>query len=115
MKKIMIGLVAMSSLVFGTGCGGNYCDDAADAYEGLADKADDCPEIKGALGELEFSDEDIDECKDDLENCSDDDKDKLNDSIDCINDMPDCESGKEADWVAKLQACANKTSGVSCE
>ncbi|MCY1016335.1 hypothetical protein [Pyxidicoccus sp. MSG2] len=115
MKKLMIGLVAVSSLVFGTGCGGNYCDDAADAYSGLADKADDCPEIKSVLSGLEFSDSDIEECKNDLENCSDGDKDKLNDSIDCINDMPDCESGKEDAWIADLQDCAEKTEGVSCE
>ncbi|QSQ19722.1 hypothetical protein JY651_31095 [Pyxidicoccus parkwayensis] len=115
MKKIVFGLVAVSSLVFGAGCGGNYCDDAADAYEGLADKANDCPDIKAALGDLKFSDSDIDECKKDLDNCSSDEKDKLNDSIDCINDLPDCESGKEADWVQKLTACAQKSSGVTCE
>lgn len=115
MKKLMVGLVAVSSLVFGAGCGGNYCDDAADAFEGLADKANDCPDLKAALQSFQFSDEDIDQCKDDLDKCSDSEKDKLSDTIDCINDLPDCEKGKEADWAAKFQACANKSEGVTCE
>jgi hypothetical protein len=116
MKKIMIGLVAMSSLVFGTGCGGNYCDDAADAVGGLTDKLDKCPELKAQIDQLDLepSDAELDKCKEDLDDCSDDEKDKLNDTVDCINDLPDCESGKEADWGDKFLACANKSEGVSC-
>lgn len=115
MKKIMIGLVAVSSLVFGTGCGGDVCEDIADAYESLDEKTEDCPTLNAIISEVEFSDEDIDECKEQFEDCSDDEKDKLNDSIDCINDLPDCESGGEQAWAAKLQACANESDDVTCE
>ncbi|WP_164007357.1 hypothetical protein [Pyxidicoccus trucidator] len=115
MKKIMIGLVAVSSLVFGTGCGGDVCEDIADAFEGLDAKTEDCPSINAVVGNLEFTDEDIDECKSDFEDCSGDDKDALNDTIDCINDLPDCEEGEEASWSQKFTACSEKSEDVTCE
>jgi hypothetical protein len=117
MKKLMIGLVAASSLVFGTGCGGNYCDDLVDAYNGLSDKLDNCPELKAAIDDLDLdpTDEQLDECKEELDNCSDSDKDKLNDTVDCINDLPDCEKGKETEWATKFGACADKSENVTCE
>ena len=112
MKKLMFGLVAVSSLVFGTGCGGNVCEDAADALNGLEKKAKDCPSLRA--GEVKFSDADVAECKENLKKCSANDKDKVDDSIDCINDLPNCKLGEDSVWAAKFQACLAKSSTVTC-
>ncbi|MCP3138840.1 hypothetical protein [Pyxidicoccus xibeiensis] len=114
MKKFMISLVAATSLVFSTGCGGDICEDIADAYEGLDEKTEDCPQVNAIVGQITFTDEDIEECKEESEDCSGDDKDKINDTIDCINDLPDCEAGEEADWAEKFEACSEKSDDVTC-
>ncbi|WIG95448.1 hypothetical protein [Myxococcus sp. SDU36] len=115
MKKLLIGLVATSSLVFGTGCGGDgdLCEDTADAYNSLADKVEDCPEIAQFIGMLELGDEEIRECKESLDSCSDSDKDKIRSLVDCLNDMPRCRSSNEEAWVAELQACGEESGEVS--
>jgi hypothetical protein len=108
----MFGLVAVSSLVFGTGCGGDTCEDIADALNGLDKKVKDCPSL--GTSEVEFSDADVAECKEDLKKCSASDKDKLDDTVDCINDLPNCKSGEDSAWAAKFQACLVKGSTVTC-
>ncbi len=110
MKKLMIGLVAMTSLVFGTGCGGgDYCEDLQDSFEGLDDKLDDCPELKDALeqalGNLEISDSDVEDCKEESEDCSDSEKERREKAVDCINDLDKCEEGDEQAWTEDFAEC----------
>jgi hypothetical protein len=115
MKKLMFGLVAVSSLVFGTGCGGNACEDIADALDGLEKKAKDCPSLSAALAGAKVTDAQKAECKEEYKKCSSSEKDSLNDAVDCIEDLPNCKSGEENAWAQKLQACAVKISTVNCD
>jgi len=114
MKKFMFGLVAVSSLVFGTGCGGNVCEDAADAFNDLEKKTKDCPTLSAALSGVKITETEQNKCKEDYKKCSDSDKDKLKEAVDCIEDLPNCKSGEESAWVLRLQACSNKASNVTC-
>lgn len=113
MKKILFGLAAMASLTL-TACGGNVCDDSADAAEGLVDKLEECG--IPTTGFEKPSDEDIKSCKDALDSCSDADKDKLSAYSDCISDVKGCSDKTEAEQKAfgeRFAQCATKLSGVS--
>jgi hypothetical protein len=112
MKKLMIGLVAATSLVFGTGCGNSACEDAADALSGLSDKTRNCPQFNAILSELQFSDAEIEQCEED---CDGDDKDALADAADCLNDLPQCQAGQEAAWATALSACSNDLNEATCD
>ena len=115
MKKFMFGLVAVSSLVFGTGCGGDVCEDFADLPKALSDKTKNCPTANAIFSRVKVTDEQTAQCKEQVKSCSKSDKDKLNDALDCINDLPNCKSGEENAWAQKLQACAVKISTVNCD
>lgn len=112
MKKLMIGLVAASSLVFGTGCGNSACEDAADALSGLTEKTRNCPEFNAILAALQFSDEDIERCEDD---CDGDDKDALADAAECLNKLPQCQAGQEEAWATALDACSDDIDEAICD
>ncbi|MCP3101916.1 hypothetical protein LZ198_23910 [Myxococcus sp. K15C18031901] len=109
MKKLMIGLLAASTLVFGAGCGGDVCDDLEDAAKALDDKLAGC----GGSGGGDDEDYDKKQCEDALDSCSDSDKDKLSDLAKCIEDLPDCSQSNAQEWLAKLAACGDKAEGLS--
>jgi len=110
MKKLMIGLLASSTLLFGCG-GGDVCDDLEDGFNALNDKFDACG---GGGGEPEKFDKAG--CEDALDNCSDSDKDKLSDAAKCLEDLPtpNCNSQEDLEaWLVKLSVCSEKLEDVS--
>jgi hypothetical protein len=118
MKKLLIAMLATSSLVFGTGCGGDLCEDTQDTIEGLSDKLDDCPQLEQALeqalGEFDFDDDDVEECKEDIEDCSDSDVEKREEALDCINDLDKCEEGDEEAWATDFLECVEDLQAADC-
>jgi HPt (histidine-containing phosphotransfer) domain-containing protein len=120
MKKLMIGLVAVSALVFGTGCGGgDYCEDLQDELESLNDKLDDCPAVKEViedeLGELRLSDAEVDECKESSEDCSDRDDEKREQAIDCLRDLDRCEEDRQQNWYDDFAECFEDLQDARCD
>ena len=113
MKKLVFGLVAVTSLVFGTGCGGDVCDDAKDAFESAIEKTEDCPTSNAILRQFKPTDSQVDECKDNLDDCPDSDQDKLSEAYDCIADLPECKESEEEAWGVKFEACTASLSGIS--
>ncbi|WP_163786550.1 hypothetical protein [Myxococcus vastator] len=107
MKKLLIGLVATGSLVFGTGCDSDedLCEDFAGAFESLSNKVDGCPEISPFISQLRLGQEEINQCKESLESCSSSDKDKLRGASDCIRDISQCRSATIEAWAAELERC----------
>ena len=116
MKKLLIGLVATSSLVFGTGCGSDadLCEDLADSFTSLSDKVDGCPEISPFIGQLRLGEEEINQCKESLDRCTDADKDKLRDAADCISGVSQCRSANIEAWANELERCMNFTLSDGC-
>lgn len=113
MKKILFGLAAMASLTL-TACGGNVCDDTADAVNSLVDKAEECG--LPTTGFEEPTDEDIESCKESLDDCSDADKDKLSAYADCVSDVAGCSdktTSEQQAFAARLVECGKKLEGVS--
>lgn len=108
MKNILISLLAATSLVFSTGCGGDACDDLEDASNSVEDKLEDCSD-EPSNGD----DDDIDECKEALEDCSDSDQEKISDYASCLQDLPDCEEGELDQWLADALECAEELEGLS--
>ncbi|NPC76073.1 hypothetical protein HPP05_40735 [Corallococcus exiguus] len=111
MKKILFGLAAMASL---TACGGNVCDDTADAFESLVDKVEECG--LPTTGFQAPTDEDIESCKESLDDCSDSDKDKLDAFVTCMNDVEGCNDKTQTEQLAfaeRLSKCNAKLDGVS--
>ncbi|WP_426749484.1 hypothetical protein [Myxococcus sp. Y35] len=119
MKKLLISLVATSSLVFGAGCGGDddgdedLCQETANTYNSLADKAEGCPEIADFFSLFELSEEDINVCRESMDSCTDSDKDKIRAFLDCLNDVPRCQSSNLEAWAAEFEACDEKSQGIS--
>ncbi|ATB45885.1 hypothetical protein [Corallococcus macrosporus] len=117
MKKLLIGLVASSALVFGTGCGGDdggdLCEDIADGYRALTDKVEGCPEIAQYLPNIDVDEEGLNECREAMDSCSDSDKDKYQAMADCLSDLPRCQSSNIEAWSAEFVACSEKIEGVS--
>ncbi|MFY1824621.1 hypothetical protein ACN47A_01780 [Myxococcus fulvus] len=110
MKKLMYGLMAAGTLLFGVGCGSSSaCDDLADANRALSDKVEACGSETG----MEDDDFDQGRCEDALEACSDADRDRLSDLADCIQGLPDCRAGSEMEWVDQFSACFQRTAGLS--
>ncbi|MCK8502495.1 hypothetical protein VZQ01_11370 [Myxococcus faecalis] len=110
MKKLMYGLVAAGTLLFGVGCGGDdVCDDLADASRAVNDQTEACGTDTG----MDEEDFDKGRCEDALEACSDSDKDRLRDVADCIRGLPDCRVGAEMEWVDQFSACFQRAEGLS--
>lgn len=107
MKKLLIGLVAASSLVFGTGCDSDedLCEDFASAFESLSGKVGGCPEISPFISEIRLGQEEINQCKESLESCTSSDKDKIRKASDCIRDISQCRSATIEAWAAELESC----------
>ncbi|MFP2962882.1 hypothetical protein ACLEPN_35210 [Myxococcus sp. 1LA] len=117
MKKLLIGLVATSSLVFGTGCGGDdedLCEDLAGAFESLSDKVDGCPEISPFISQLRLGQEEINQCKESMDSCTDADKDNLRDASECIRDISQCRSATIEAWAAELERCMDFEISAAC-
>ncbi|HZI10972.1 MAG TPA: hypothetical protein VE153_11335 [Myxococcus sp.] len=110
MKNIMVGLMAVVALTFGSGCGGDACDDLEDAGNSLEDKLEDCSDGNGGGEDEDFDGE---ACKEALEDCSDADEEKLSDYANCLSDLPDCKEGQEADWLSDFTECAEELEGLS--
>ncbi|MGE6761002.1 hypothetical protein ACQKGO_23480 [Corallococcus interemptor] len=113
MKNILFGLAAMASLTL-TACGGNVCDDTADAFDSLVDKAEECGlSTSGFEGP---TDAELESCKDSLDSCSDSDKDKLSAYADCLSDVKGCSDKTESEqqqFAMRLLKCSEKLEGVS--
>ncbi|AKQ68601.1 putative lipoprotein [Myxococcus hansupus] len=116
MKKLLIGLVATSSLVFGAGCGGDeeICEDFADAFTSLSKKVDGCPEISPFISDLRLGEEEINQCKESLSSCTDADKDKIRGAADCISGVSQCRSANLEAWANELERCLNFTVSEGC-
>ncbi|NOK14677.1 hypothetical protein [Corallococcus exercitus] len=113
MKKILFGLAAMASLTL-TACGGNICDDTADAADDLVKKVEECG--LSTSGYQKPTDSEIESCKESLDACTDADKDKLNAYVDCLNEIKGCSDKTEAEQQAfglRIVACGSKLQGVS--
>ncbi|MBZ4332546.1 hypothetical protein NR800_34905 [Corallococcus interemptor] len=113
MKKILFGLAAMASLTL-TACGGNICDDTADALNDMVKKAEECG--LPTTGVQKPTDSDIESCKESLDSCSDSDKDKLTAYVDCLSDVKGCSDKTEAEqqaFASRILACSSKAEGVS--
>ncbi len=116
MKKLLIGLVATSSLVFGAGCGGDgdLCEDLADSFSSLSGKVDGCPEISPFISELRLGEEEINQCKESLDRCTDADKDKLRRAADCLSGVSQCRSATIEAWANELESCMDFTLSEGC-
>jgi hypothetical protein len=119
MKKIMLGLVAMSSLVFGTGCGGDdnesICEDFYNSLADYAEKGEDCNTTNPPSdSEIEAA---IKECKSSIESCTDEDKEKIQKVSDCISDIDECREEDEDEFTGALFACLIQAGSISesCE
>jgi hypothetical protein len=113
MKKILFSLAAIASLTL-TACGGNYCDDSADAAKDLSKKAEECG-ITGT-GVEEPTEEEINSCKTALDKCSDDDKKKLEAVSDCLKDVKGCSDKTQSEqqaFATRVIACASNAGGLS--
>jgi len=120
MKKLLISLVATSSLVFGVGCGDDdnnndedLCQATANAYNSLADKAEGCPEIADFFSLLELGEEEINACRESLDSCTDSDKSKIRAMVNCLNGVPRCQSSNLEAWAAEFEECAAASEGIS--
>lgn len=116
MKKLLIGLVAASSLVFGTGCDSDedLCEDLAGAFESLSGKVGGCPEISPFISQLRLGEEEINQCKESLNTCSSADKDKLRDASDCLRGVSQCRSANIEAWASELERCMNFEVSEGC-
>ena len=118
MKKLMIGLVAMSSLVFGAGCGSDdesICEDFYNSLADYAEKGKACgPTEEPTDAELKAA---INECKNTIDSCSDEDKEKIEKVSDCISDIDECREGDEDEFGGALFACLIQAGSISdsCE
>ncbi|WP_338869643.1 hypothetical protein [Myxococcus stipitatus] len=110
MKKLMFGLMAAGTLLFGAGCGGTACDALDEANRSLDTKAESCGSTRGEDEAVDF---DKGVCEDALDHCSDSDKDRLNELADCLKDLPNCAPGGEMDWVSQVNNCSSKLADVS--
>ncbi|NOK23322.1 hypothetical protein [Corallococcus carmarthensis] len=113
MKNILFGLAAMASLTL-TACGGNVCDDSADAFNSLVDKVSECG--LPTTGFEAPTDAEIESCKDSLDSCTDADKDKLSEYADCVSDVKGCSdktASEQQAFALRLTACSSKLDGVS--
>ncbi|AEI62210.1 lipoprotein [Corallococcus macrosporus] len=107
MKKLLIGLVASSALVFGTGCGDStepedVCERFFSAMIDIDQKA--CGEVSEGPTDQERN-EAIQQCSTQIERCTEDDREKMNRIADCINDIDDCREGREDEFAGAFLAC----------
>lgn len=118
MKKLLIGLVASSALVFGTGCGDS--NDSEDVCERFFNAMADIDEKAAACGDggsegptNQERDEAIRQCSTQIEQCTDDDRSKMNRIADCLNDIDDCREGREDEFAGAFFACLVKEGSFS--
>jgi hypothetical protein len=114
MKKILFSLTALASLTL-TACGGDVCDNSADAYKSVRSKAEECGLSTTGIPS-EPTDAEINTCKEQLKNCTSDDKKLLQDALDCMEDVKSCKDKTEAEQNAfglSIVACYAKAQGIS--
>ncbi|AGC42835.1 putative lipoprotein [Myxococcus stipitatus DSM 14675] len=111
MKKLMFGLMAAGSLMFGAGCGGNACDALDEAHRGLSKKVESCGNTSDEGDETSGFDKNV--CENALDHCSAQEKDRLNEVADCLKDLPNCEAGGELDWIDLFSACFDKAAELN--
>jgi hypothetical protein len=111
MKRLICAL-AVASLTM-MGCGGSLCQDFADSFKTLNNKADDCPSFDDGFDEP--TDAEIEQCDKSLEACSDAEKELINNFIACVDKLPQCTASTEQSFATSFLACADPLESVSQE
>lgn len=121
MKKFMVGLVAVSSLVFGAGCGSDtdidsVCEDFHKSLQSASKKGEAC----GADEPITDAQRDaaIAECKRVATGCNEEDREKIAKAADCLSDIDECRSEADQDeYVGSIFACLIQggTTSDSCQ
>lgn len=106
--KRLAGVVAVVSLAL-AGCGGSVCQDTADSYDTLNEKAKPC----GATVVNPITEAEINTCEDNLDKCSDSDKKSLEDFNDCVGDLAKCSPGGERTFDSAVDTCETYLDKIS--
>ena len=106
--KRFAGVFAAVSLAL-TGCGGSVCQDTADSYDTLNERAKPC----GVAIVNPVTEAQIKTCEDNIDRCLDSDRKALEGFNDCVSELDKCSPGGETTFDAAVDTCGTYLDRIS--